>query len=492
MKIEVRSTEKLPKTPLLVCFGPASDKVDLPAGVALPQAAEEDFSGEARDQVLAYSARGNAQRVLLIGLGKRAAVDTESLRRAAAIAVKRAEALKLGSACLWLSPALLELVGGAEKAGCALTEGLLLGAYRYDACKSDAKPAKLKQLTLCGAGAGLRQGVEHGTTTASANAFARDLQNAPGNQMTPRLLAAAAKKLAKKGGRIQCQIFDEAAMRRMGMGLLLSVAQGSKEPPRLIHLSYRPRQRSQGTIALVGKGLTFDAGGYSLKPALKMDDMRFDMSGGAAVLGVFHALAELDLPFEVHGVVPTSENLIDGGATKPGDVHTAMNGKSVEILNTDAEGRLILADALSYCEKKLAPDTIIDLATLTGAVTTALGHELSGLFASQKSLETALLDAGEAVGERLWPLPLLELHKGFLKGLNADLKNIAGADAGAGSTMGAAFLSYFVNEKTAWAHLDIAGTAYGSMAREWVGGPRGSGVGTRLLIQYLLSRASGR
>jgi leucyl aminopeptidase len=399
--------------------------------------------------------------VLLVGLGKKAAIDAEGLRRAAALAVKRAESAGTKEASLWVHAALADLAGGPRVVGQAVAEGAAMGGYRYETCKSDAKPAKLASVHVVGEGRELSAGFAHGRITSAANLFARDLQNAPANRMTPRILAAAAKKLATKSDRIRCNVLDERAMKRFGMGLLLGVSQGSVEPPRLIHLSYRPKRAARGRIALVGKGLTFDSGGYSLKPALKMEDMRFDMSGGAAVLGVFHALAELDLPLEVHGVVPSSENLIDGGATKPGDVHTAMNGKTVEVLNTDAEGRLILGDALAYCEKEIEPDTIIDLATLTGAVVTALGHELSGLFASNERLREALQTAGEAVGERLWPLPLMDYHKTFVKGQNADLRNVTTPDVGAGSTAGAAFLSYFVGDGTAWAHLDIAGTAYG-------------------------------
>ncbi len=492
MKLDLRPPRELRATPFLVAFAAEGETPALPRGIALPATATADFDGDLRELVLVYPTKGAAERVLLVGLGKKGSVDREGLRRAAALAVKRAESAGVKEAAFWVPSSLAKLAGGAEDLGRALAEGVLMGSYRYDACKSDAKPAKLARVRIVGEGAELARGVARGRTSGTANLFARDLQNAPANRMTPRLLAAAAKKLAPAKSRIHCRVFDERALERMGMGLLLSVAQGSDQPPRLIHLEHRPRRKAKARIALVGKGITFDSGGVSLKPALKMDDMRFDMSGGAAVLGVFRALSELDLPLEIHGVVPSSENLIDGSATKPGDVHTAMNGKTVEVLNTDAEGRLILADALAYCEEKIRPDTMIDLATLTGAVVTALGHELSGLFASTDRLRDDLVAAGEAVGERLWPLPLMDVHKGFLKGTHADLKNVTTPDVGAGSTSGAAFLSYFVGDETEWAHLDIAGTAYGGMQRDWVGGPRGSGVGTRLLIQYLLSRASGR
>jgi len=282
-------------------------------------------------------------------------------------------------------------------------------------------------------------------------------------------------------------VLGEAEMKRLGLGLLLGVAQGSRQPPRLVHLVYTPRGRKKGKVALVGKGLTFDSGGISIKPSSKMDEMRFDMSGAAAVLGVFHALQFLDVPWEVHGVTPCTENMPGGAATKPGDIHTAMNGTTVEVLNTDAEGRLVLADALCYVAAKVKPDTIVDLATLTGAVVVALGHEMAGLFATTKKLEEELVAAGDETGERLWPLPLLDVHKDGMKGTFADLKNISGGDMGAGSSAGAAFLAPFVGD-VEWAHLDIAGTAWGGSARDWVGGPLGSGVGARLLLRWLETR----
>jgi leucyl aminopeptidase len=305
--------------------------------------------------------------------------------------------------------------------------------------------------------------------------------------MRPRDLAAQAKRLAQRSRRISCRVLGAAAMSRLGMGALLSVSHGSAEPPQLVHLSYRPRGRARGRIALVGKGLTFDSGGISIKPAAKMWEMKYDMSGGAAVLGVFHALASIDVPWEVHGVVPCSENLPDARATKPGDLVRAMNGATIEVLNTDAEGRLILADALAYVAKKVEPDAIVDLATLTGAVVVALGHEYSGLFTSSAKLRDALVAAGEEVGERVWPMPLADHHREQLKGEVGDLKNIALGDPGAGASVGAAFLAHFVGG-VEWAHLDIAGTAWGSMNRDWVGGSMGSGVGVRLILRWLESR----
>jgi leucyl aminopeptidase len=491
MKLHVRNAPQVPARQallvLLCAEGTAPARVP---GLRLPPAALADFKGDAREARACdpLGADGKqAGRVLLLGLGRATDIDPERLRRAAAQAVRFAEAHKRRSVCIaW--PAGLERGALSEAAaGQALAEGALMGAYAFTRCKSKPPQRHLAAIELAAAGARFRQGAERGRVLAEANLYARDLQNAPPNLMTPRHLAEAARKLTRSSPRLRCKVLDEPALERLGMGLLLSVSKGSHEPARLIHLTYTPRGRSRGVVAFVGKGLTFDAGGISLKPAAKMDEMKFDMSGGAAVLGAFRALAELDVPYEVHGIVAASENLPDGRANKPGDVITAMNGLTVEILNTDAEGRLVLADALHYALTKVKPDTVIDLATLTGAVVVALGHELSGLFASTDKLREELLAAGAACGEALWALPLLDHQKDQMKSQFADLRNINDPGHGGGASSGAAFLANFVGG-TEWAHLDIAGTAWGGLPREWVGGPGGSGVGVRLLLEYLERR----
>lgn len=479
------STSKITDTDLLVVFALEGAAPALPAGVEVAKRALEGFKGEFREVRLSDGVGGPARRVACIGLGKAEALDAERVRRVAALAVQRAENCSAASCTIVADGALAKRLG-AHAAGVALAEGAKLGAYSWQKGKSKPKEPKL-QSTLILCGKDVAAGVEEGAVLAEACAFTRDLQNEPANRLTPRDLADHAKGLAKPG-RITCTIHDEKAMAKMGMGLLLGVAAGSVEPPRLVHLVYKPKGRAKGRVALVGKGLTFDSGGISIKPSAKMDEMRFDMSGGAAVLGVFHALRTLDVPFEVHGLVGATENMPSGSATKPGDIHVAMDGTTVEVLNTDAEGRLVLADVLCYAKTKVKPDTIVDLATLTGAVVTALGHEMAGLFASNAALETELRAAGDAVGERLWPLPLLDVHKDGMKGTFADLKNISGGDMGAGSSAGAAFLAPFVPSEIAWAHLDIAGTAWGGSARDWVGGPMGSGYGARLLYRWLATR----
>jgi leucyl aminopeptidase len=477
-----------PRAPLLVAFTLQGERPALPSGVRFPSAAARAIKGEFRELRHTDAAQGSAAAVLSVGLGKADLLSAERARRAAALAAQRAESLGAAKAAVWLAPALEQRLGAAVW-GQALVEGALLGSYRYEPHKSKKKETKLRELVLCGGGKEFRAGAKRGRTRAAACAFVRDLQNAPGNVMRPRDLAEAAKQLAQKSERIRCTILDRAAMKKLGMGALLGVAQGSSEPPYLVHLVYRAGVRGAPKLALVGKGLTFDSGGISIKPAGKMWEMKYDMSGGAAVLGVFHALAELDLPLEVHGLVPCSENLPDAGAIKPGDVVTASNGTTIEVLNTDAEGRLILCDALAYAVKHLAPDAIVDLATLTGAVGVALGHEFAGAMGNDVELRDELTACGEAVGERLWPLPLEEFHKEQLRGEVADLKNIHGEGLGAGSSAGGAFLWHFVG-KTPWVHLDIAGTAWGSMNRDWVGGPQGSGFGARLLLEWLERRAT--
>ena len=486
MKIVSRdSGAKLAKTDLLCVFAFKDAKPMLPTGVKLGRSATSGFDGEFRSTRTTDDVTGPASRVLLLGLGEAKEVDSEKLRRAAAVAVQQAEAEKTASIVIHAGDALCKQRPGA---GLALAEGARMGAYSFTVGKSEPKPVKLKSVVLAGAGSDFKACVKRGLALAEANCFARDLGNLPGNMMRPRDMAAKARALAKRSTRITARVHDEKALKTMGAGALLSVSAGSVEPAYMIHLTYKPKGRSRGKLAFIGKGLTFDAGGISLKPSAKMDEMKYDMCGGAAVLGLFHALADLDVPFEVHGVVPTSENLPDAKATKPGDLVTAMDGTTIEVLNTDAEGRLILCDAICYTQKKIKPDTMIDLATLTGAVVVALGHEYTGMMATTDTLRDELSAAGAECGEAVWPLPLEEFHREQMKGVVADLKNINGGE-GAGSTSAAAFLSHFVKDDVEWAHLDIAGAAWGGRKRDWVGGPTGSGVGPRLLMQYLQNKS---
>ncbi|MEM7311363.1 MAG: leucyl aminopeptidase [Planctomycetota bacterium] len=479
----------LTKTDLLVVFCLEGKKPALPQGVKVPKTALDDFNGEYREARQTDAISGPAARVLLVGLGKKGDLDSERLRRAAGIGVRKAVKTKA-------SHATLEVAGdaatklGLDRAGQAVAEAAHMASYSFKRFKSKPKgkkdPAGLGTVVVRGTGADFRRGVARGSALGEANCFTRDLQNAPGNHMRPRDMAAAGRKLATRSQRIKATVLTEAAMEKLGMGSLLSVSAGSREPAYLIHLTYKPKGRSKGRLCFVGKGLTFDAGGISLKPGAKMDEMKYDMSGGAAVLGIFHALGKIDVPYEIHGLVPTSENLPDGQATKPGDIVTAMNGTTIEVLNTDAEGRLILCDSLAYAVKKIKPETIIDMATLTGAVVHALGHELSGMFPTTNKLRDELDAAGKECGELVWPLPLLDVHKDQLKGAVGDLRNI-NSGQGNGSTAGAAFLSHFVGD-TEWCHLDIAGAAWGSVDRDYIGGGLGTGVGVRLCMEYLKNK----
>jgi len=310
--------------------------------------------------------------------------------------------------------------------------------------------------------------------------IARDLANRPGNDLTPETLAVAAKEIADGVSGLRVTVLGKQMLQKERMGGILGVGQGSEQEPRLIVIEHRPKKPKK-SIVLIGKGITFDAGGISLKPAQGMEDMKFDMAGAATVLGVMRAVAELELPLKVVGLVPTAENLPSGKALKPGDILTMASGKTVEVDNTDAEGRLLLADALHYAEH-FNPDVVLDFATLTGACVVALGHEAAGIMGNDEPLIATLKDIGERVGERVWPLPLYDEYLSYLKSDWADLKNAGGRWGGA-ATAGI-FLKQFVPDKVAWAHLDIAGVAYAD--KEHNGHPKGAtGFGVVLTLSYL-------
>jgi leucyl aminopeptidase len=360
--------------------------------------------------------------------------------------------------------------------------------YRFDRLKSDKGgngTPQLRRLTLnIGAGedlAAARQAVREGQAIANAVALAKDLGNLPGNICTPSYLADEARGLTRGNPKLKAKILTEKEITALKMGSLLSVTRGSRQPPRLIVLSYNGGKRGEQPYVLVGKGITFDSGGISIKPAATMDEMKFDMCGAASVLAAVHAAAELALPLNVIAVVPSCENLPDGNASKPGDIVTSMSGQTIEILNTDAEGRLILCDALTYSER-FEPRAVIDVATLTGACVVALGKQASGLFGNNEELVQQLLQAGTASGDRAWQLPLWDEYQEALKSNFADMANVGNRDGGA--ITAACFLSRFT-KKFSWAHLDIAGVAWLS------GGSKGAtGRPVPLLVQYLLDRAA--
>jgi leucyl aminopeptidase len=451
--------------------------------------ARGDFRGKDGETLLlplADAAAAGAERVLLVGTGKREALTAEKVRRAAAHATRAAARARVATVAFAL-PA-----DGAvppAEAGQAAAEGLVLAAYTYTETKSrpeDAPPpVELAEAVLLAPGdaAATEQGARVGAVLARAETLARQLGNLPGNLCTPSYLADVARRVADEGG-MRCTVLGPAEMAEEGMGALLGVAAGSAEEPRLIVLEHRGGAEGERPLALVGKGLTFDAGGISIKPAGGMEEMKFDMCGGAAVLGAMQAIAELGLPVNVVGVVPSSENLLGDRAMKPGDVLTSHLGKTIEVVNTDAEGRLILADALSYV-RRFEPVAIVDAATLTGACVIALGHHASGVMGNDDALVEELRAAGERSGERAWPLPMYEEYREQIKSDYADLKNTGGRPAG--TITAAWFLREFVGD-VPWAHLDVAGTAYGDGKLPYQ--QKGAtGNPTRLFVEWVRQRA---
>jgi leucyl aminopeptidase len=449
--------------------------------------ASGDFRGKT-DELMQVPADGiAARRVLLAGLGEEAKLSTEALRRATAAALKTLVQRRGTSAAL-LVPVSRRVPAAA--AGEAIAVGAVLGTYRFDKYRTvEEAPPETQKLELLSPGdsrvAAVRQGVRFGQIAAEATGYARDLSNEPGSVHTPVWLAEQARRLGRETG-LRVRVLAERELAREKLGGLLAVGRGSVNPPRLIVFEHQPpargRQRSRPTIVLIGKGITFDSGGVSLKPGANMDEMKHDMSGGAAVFGAMRAIAGLRLPLHVVGIVPAAQNMPDGRAYLPGDViHTAA-GKTVEVLNTDAEGRIVLADALHYAAR-YEPAAIIDLATLTGACVIALGSHCAGMMGNDERLQRRIQAAGEHTHERAWPLPLWDEHRKQIESRIADIKNIGGREAG--PLTAGAFLSHFV-DGTPWAHLDIAGTAWTSQDKAYcVKGATGFGV--YLLAELLRS-----
>lgn len=450
-----------------------------------------DFSGRLNTTALLRTqGRIKAPRLLLVGLGKPETCTIDRVRQASATAATAAR--RLGATTVALLPPASQ--ASLAEVGQALTEGSLLGLYtmrKYKTRQDDESPDNLQALHLLTTGGSaqksLAQGVDRGSIIADAVIMARHLINSPGNEVNPSTLADTARGIARRTS-LRCQVLTQNDIQKLGMGCLLGVAQGSTQPPVFIILEHAPAGISGRPLVLVGKGITFDSGGISIKPAASMEDMKMDMAGGAAVLATMQALAHLDYPGRVVGLVPASENLPSGTAVKPGDILRAMSGKTVEVINTDAEGRLILADALAYAVAKLEPARIIDLATLTGAVVVALGHHATGMMGTDTAMMECLRAAGEHTGERVWQLPLFEEYSKQIKSDFADIKNTGGREAG--SITGAAFLQEFVGD-TPWVHLDIAGTAWTRDSHPYM--PKGAtGVGIRLLLNALETVASQR
>jgi len=445
-----------------------------------------DIEGDVGQTLMLYEVPGiRAERVLLVGCGKRSGLTPAQYRRIVGTAVGVLRTSHAGRAS-WCITA--PLPRGASVYSLARDTVLAAedGLYRFDQCKSNAEPPKrpLTRLELIlGAGADTDQaarGLAHGIAMAAGTGLAKDLGNLPGNICTPAYLAQRALDMATDERKLKVRVIEREQMEKLGMGALLSVSKGSRQPPKLIVMEYAGGKRGDKPIVLVGKGLTFDAGGISIKPAADMDQMKYDMCGGASVLGTLQACADLGLPLTVVGLVPASENLPDGGANKPGDIVTSLSGQTIEILNTDAEGRLILCDALTYVERNYESAAVIDMATLTGACVVALGHFASGLLGNDDRLAEELLAAGEDTGDRAWRLPLWDDYQKSLDSPFADMANIGGRSAGA--ITAACFLARYTKKLT-WAHLDIAGTA-------WKTGEEKGATGrpVPLLTQFLLRR----
>lgn len=426
-----------------------------------------------------------ADRVLLVGLGKEREFKDRNYREAFRAAVKTLNDTGSLDAVIYLT----ELAVKRRDVSWKIEQSIVVtleSLYRFDRLKTRQEETRrpLKKLTLnVGRRNELALGeaaVERGLAIAQGMSLTKDLGNLPGNICTPTYLAEQAIGLAKAYD-FSAEVLDETEMEKLGMGAFLSVAKGSRQPPKLITLNYQGSSAEEAPIVLIGKGITFDAGGISIKPAAEMDEMKFDMCGAASVLGTLKAAAQLRLPLNIIGIIPTCENLPDGNANKPGDVVTSMSGQTIEILNTDAEGRLILADALTYAQR-FNPQLIIDIATLTGACVIALGHHATGLYSNNDSLAKELLHAAEYAHDRAWQMPLWEDYQEQLRSNFADMANIGGRPGG--SITAACFLSRFT-DKFSWAHLDIAGTAWRS------GRDKGAtGRPVPLLTHFLIQRAA--
>jgi leucyl aminopeptidase len=473
MRVDVRRSSLQDADAALVAVG-------LYEGDSLPdEVADAPGAGDAKGsfKTLTRLYPGGPERLLVVGLGEREDFEAEKLRVLAALVA--GEAAKLEATSLaWVVPATEDTDAAAE----AIVTGTILGSYRFDRFKGDGEddepgPA-LETLTVLGP-AELAGSVETARIYSEAANRARDLQETPANFNRPEDLAARAEEIAAGSDKVTVEVFDGEAIRAKGMGGIAAVSQGGPVDPRLITLRYAGGG-SGPTLAFVGKGVTFDTGGISLKPGAGMQEMKFDMSGAAAVLEAFAAIVELGLPIDLLTVVPSTENMPSGTAVKPGDVITQYNGKTVEVNNTDAEGRLILADALAWAVEQGA-ERVIDLATLTGAVLVALGSTYAAVISNDDKLANETSAAGEKSGELVWRLPLHPEYKAMMKGTVADLSNL-GTKREAGTITAASFLEEFV-DGTPWAHIDIAGTAW-DVNRAYTG-KGGSGYGVRLLVQLV-------
>ncbi|HEV2304237.1 MAG TPA: leucyl aminopeptidase [Candidatus Acidoferrales bacterium] len=464
--------------------GPLAELDRIIGGKIKPLAETGELTGKLLEMVLLHYPQGlAAQKLLLVGAGKPDKFTHAELRKIAGASLRYLRARGVKSFALV----------AAEKdrtpaAAQAIVEGLLHAEYDSDKYQTDKKPSKvIERVALAGfpanSRADIEAAVERGRIIGESENFARDLINEPSNRLTPRMLASRAEAMAREAG-LEVDILDDKRIAELKMGALLGVAQGSVEPPRFIVVRYRPAQKKAGApvLGLVGKAVTFDTGGISIKPAQDMEKMKYDMGGGATMLGVMRALARLKPSIEVIAVIPSTENMPGGHAQKPGDVQIAMSGKSIEVINTDAEGRLILADAICYA-KKLGATHLIDAATLTGAIVVALANVHVGAFGTPREFLDRVLESARSASEKMWPMPIDDEYQEMIKSKIADIRN-TGSGKGGGAITAAWFLKEFA-EDTPWVHLDIAGTAWLDESKPWASsGP--TGVAIRTLIDFAM------
>jgi len=448
-----------------------------------------DINGAFAESATLYDVEGTySQRIMLIGADDEKRLTLQKLRALAAKVARELDKSGARDVSIYLPELMVRKTSVAERVQ-VIAEGIWLGLYSFEKYKSkkDENRRALRSVTIMVASRrdldAAAAAVDRAQAIAMGTNFARDLANEPGNVCTPEYLGDQAESLHHK--KLKVTVMDKKAIEKSGFTALLAVNQGSAKEPRFIVLEYNGGKKSEAPVALVGKGLTFDAGGISIKPGAQMDEMKFDMCGSAAVLGIFKAVTELNLPVNLLGVIPATENLLGSAAYKPGDIITSYKGITIEVLNTDAEGRIILSDALAYAAEK-KPAEIIDFATLTGACVIALGAQASGLIGTGEGLKKALKRSGDYTHDRVWELPMFEEYQEQIKSDIADIRNIGGREAG--TITAACFLSRFVDD-IPWAHLDIAGTAWNMKGTD-ISAKGGTGAGVRLVVDYLMRKVS--
>ncbi len=448
-------------------------------------ASSGELTGKSLELTLLHFPQGlTAKKLLLVGAGKPEKFAVSDLRNIAGTAVRHLKTRGVKKL------AFLTRQGERGPAAAqAVVEGLIVADFESDKYRTDRKNREIESVSLCGfdggLGADLQAAIENGRALAESQNFARDLINEPSNKLTPRMLAARAEAMAKETG-LAIEILDERKIAELKMGALIGVAQGSNEPPRVIVVRYTPERPRQGApvLGLIGKAVTFDTGGISIKPANNMEKMKYDMGGGATMLGAMRALAKLKPAISVIAVIPATENMPGGRAQKPGDVQTAMSGKTIEVINTDAEGRLILADAVYYA-RQLGCTHLIDAATLTGAIEVALSNVHVGAFGTPREYLDRFLESAKAAGEKMWPMPMDEEYEEMIKSNIADIRN-TGSGKGGGAITGAWFIKEFVDD-TPWIHLDIASTCWADDGRPWLAkGP--TGIAIRSIVDFALKQ----